>query len=40
MSDEEFEQMVDQMAENQKHIPPLGKPINIYAQTPEEIHTI
>ncbi|UAB69792.1 hypothetical protein INR79_14920 [Vibrio sp. SCSIO 43132] len=40
MSDEEFEQMVDQMAESQKHIPPLGKPINIYAQTSEEIHVV
>ncbi|CCN69887.1 hypothetical protein [Vibrio nigripulchritudo] len=36
MSDKEFEQMV----ENQKRIPPLGKPINIYAQTPEEIHVV
>ncbi|CCN84751.1 Conserved hypothetical protein [Vibrio nigripulchritudo SFn27] len=40
MSDKEFDQVVAQMAENQKHIPPLGKPINIYAQTPEEIHAI
>ncbi|GLQ74131.1 hypothetical protein GCM10007932_34920 [Vibrio penaeicida] len=40
MSDKEFDQVVAQMAENQKHIPPLGKPINIYAQTPEEIHVV
>lgn len=40
MSDKDFDQVVAQMAENQKHIPPLGKPINIYAQAPEEIHVV
>lgn len=40
MSYRGLDKAIIKMAKNQKHIPPLGKPINIYAQTPEEIHAV
>ncbi|MBD1558313.1 hypothetical protein HC752_15350 [Vibrio sp. S9_S30] len=40
MSFRGLDKAIIKMAKNQKHIPPLGKPINIYAQTPEDIHAV
>ncbi|CCN69886.1 hypothetical protein [Vibrio nigripulchritudo] len=40
MSFRGLDKTIIKMAKNQKHIPPLGKPINIYAQTLEELYTV